>query len=365
MAKVRDESGKEPSKKIILDTERYKEKEKQALKENIEYIIANYPILGKENKIMRVRLRTLIEHELQYETTEEDGKITEGSDPGDSDPGDGPSQDLLEINTSAKELLEMLIEDLEMIELIHAIEEEIKNAKDKFVPVGKSKTGSSIRLNKKATAKQKIGRCRATGKTDGYQPSDKRFRILNAIPDKELKAVIFLVMDTSGSMGDDKKFLARAFYGILVYCLQKMYSSVDIIFISQTDKASEREEEEFFSLAESGGTNISTGPKKVLEIIHQRYNTEGYDIFAWIATDGENTHEDNPKLLDALKELCEITRLTALCEINPNKSMETISKLGGIKKLQKDFAHFVVAKLFYKNQIKNILKKCLENAVRQ
>ena len=81
-------------------------------------------------------------------------------------------------------------------------------------------------------------------------------------------------MDVSGSMGRTKKFLARSFFFLLYHFIRYRYQKTDIVFISHTTDAWEVDENQFFSRASSGGTFMSSGVEKCLEIIKERYPTD-------------------------------------------------------------------------------------------
>ena len=99
-------------------------------------------------------------------------------------------------------------------------------------------------------------------------------------------AVIFFVMDVSGSMTKSKKFLARSFFFLLYQFLNHRYSSVDVVFISHTAEAKEVNEQQFFTQAPSGGTLVSTGLKKAEEIIEKRYHPNNWNIYTFYCGDG-------------------------------------------------------------------------------
>ena len=93
-------------------------------------------------------------------------------------------------------------------------------------------------------------------------------------------------MDVSGSMNQSKKFIARSFFFLLYHFIRYRYEKVEIVFISHTSTAKEVSEEDFFSRASSGGTYISSGTSKCLEIIEKRksnYVSVGFSI--WLIVD--------------------------------------------------------------------------------
>ncbi len=124
-------------------------------------------------------------------------------------------------------------------------------------------------------------------------------------------------MDTSGSMDTMKKYLARSFFFLLYQFISTRYRNVEIVFIAHHTEASEVSEEEFFHKGESGGTFISSGYAKALEIIAERYHPSLWNLYAFHCSDGDNFDSDNPAALKDAEELAEICNLFGYGEIKP------------------------------------------------
>jgi len=122
-------------------------------------------------------------------------------------------------------------------------------------------------------------------------------------------------MDTSGSMDITKKYLARSFYFLLYQFVRLRYVNVEIAFIAHSTVAKEVSEDEFFHKGESGGTYISSGYAKALELIENRYNPVIWNIYAFHCSDGDNWVEDNEKAVELAKKLCEVCNLFGYGEI--------------------------------------------------
>jgi uncharacterized sporulation protein YeaH/YhbH (DUF444 family) len=133
-------------------------------------------------------------------------------------------------------------------------------------------------------------------------------------------AVIFCIMDTSGSMGTVKKYLARSFYFLLYQFVRQKYANVEVVFIAHHTEAKEVSEEDFFHKVESGGTYISSGYKKALEIIEDRYHPSLWNVYAFHCSDGDNFYSDNERALQAAEELCKVCNLFGYGEIKPSGS---------------------------------------------
>lgn len=108
------------------------------------------------------------------------------------------------------------------------------------------------------------------------------------------KAVMFCLMDVSGSMDQATKDIAKRFYILLYLFLTRTYQSIDIVYIRHHTQAKEVDEEEFFYSKETGGTIASSALQLMDEIIQQRYSTNDWNIYAAQASDGDNWADDSP-----------------------------------------------------------------------
>jgi uncharacterized sporulation protein YeaH/YhbH (DUF444 family) len=124
-------------------------------------------------------------------------------------------------------------------------------------------------------------------------------------------------MDTSGSMDTMKKYLARSFFFLLYRFLCTRYQNVEIVFIAHHTEAQEVTEDEFFHKGESGGTLISSGYIKALQIIYERYHPALWNVYAFHCSDGDNFDSDNAAALKAAQELTQVCNLFGYGEIKP------------------------------------------------
>ncbi len=134
-------------------------------------------------------------------------------------------------------------------------------------------------------------------------PVDVRYRRLESNPKPIAKAVMFCLMDVSGSMNEHMKDLAKRFYSLLYLFLNRRYEHVDVVFIRHTHEASEVDEQTFFYSRETGGTVVSTALFKMSEIIKERYPVDQWNIYAAQASDGDNTSSDNAVVLGQLRDV--------------------------------------------------------------
>ena len=152
---------------------------------------------------------------------------------------------------------------------------------------------------------------------------DLRYNNMIRQPTPTTSAVMFCVMDVSGSMTQDIKDLAKRFFVLLHLFLKRHYEKTEVVFIRHHTKADEVDEEEFFYSRETGGTVVSTALELMNKIVRERYPTDSWNIYAAQASDGENWQDDSPKCRDLLvKSLLPLVQYFAYVEISSGKEQE-------------------------------------------
>ncbi|MFZ5510603.1 MAG: YeaH/YhbH family protein [Pseudomonadota bacterium] len=131
-------------------------------------------------------------------------------------------------------------------------------------------------------------------------PFDLRYINRVKQPRPTNQAVMFCLMDVSGSMDESRKDMAKRFFILLYLFLTRVYEKIEVVFVRHHTQASEVDEEEFFHSRESGGTVVSSALKLMLEIIEKRYPTNEWNIYAAQASDGENWDDDSSICSDLL-----------------------------------------------------------------
>jgi len=337
------------------DRQRHREKLREAIRDNIADIISEESIIGRDrDRIIKVPIRGIKEYRFVFG----DNQPQVGSGDGETEPGqvvgkapkdgegagragDQPGVDYYETDVTLDELIEIMFEDLELPDMERKILREVMSdriAKRK----GYRKAGVRVHLDRRRTAKARIRRKIATQGFQGAPPGmpppsvgrapepeedeDERFpfrredltyKRLVEDTREESNAVVLCIMDTSGSMDSMKKYLARSFFFLLFQFVSTKYQNVDLVFIGHHTQAREVTEDEFFYKGESGGTLISSGYNKALEIIHDRYHPSLWNVYAFHCSDGDNFDSDNANALKAAKELCDICNLFGYGEIKP------------------------------------------------
>ncbi|MEB2284350.1 MAG: sporulation protein YhbH [Polyangiaceae bacterium UTPRO1] len=350
----------ERSDRSAGDRLRHRQKIRESIRENIADIIAEESIIGKSrDRVIKVPIRGIREYRFVYG----DNTPGVGQGDGDSQPGqvvgkhgqeqqgqggeragDRPGVDYYETDVTLEELIDIMFEDLDLPDLERKALRQLE-APRSSKRRGYRQVGIRIRLDKHRTARSRIKRQFAAERrrrlataSNPVETTDDAARDAAAAPSAhrfpfhvddlvyrhvttqmrpESNAVVICIMDTSGSMDTMKKYLARSFFFLLYQFICTKYRSVEIVFISHHTEAHEVSEEEFFHKGESGGTFISSGYQKALDIIAERYHPSLWNVYAFHCSDGDNFDSDNTAALRAAHELAEICNLFGYGEIKP------------------------------------------------
>ncbi|MEP9373377.1 YeaH/YhbH family protein [Mesorhizobium sp. KR1-2] len=132
-------------------------------------------------------------------------------------------------------------------------------------------------------------------------PLDIRYNRFEARPVPNTAAVMFCLMDVSGSMGEREKDLAKRFFVLLHLFLKRRYERTDIVFIRHTHEAKVVDEETFFYSTQSGGTIVSSALDEMQRVIAEKYPVTEWNIYAAQASDGDNSPYDSNRCQEVLE----------------------------------------------------------------
>ena len=133
-------------------------------------------------------------------------------------------------------------------------------------------------------------------------PIDLRYRSRIKVPVPTSKAVMFCLMDVSGSMDEGRKELSKRFFILLYLFLTRHYEKIELVFIRHHTQATEVDEEGFFHARETGGTVVSSALVLMEEIIRARFNPTEWNIYGAQASDGDNWHHDSGRCRELLSD---------------------------------------------------------------
>ncbi len=293
-----------------------------------------------------------------------------GSGSGKKASDSGDMEDSFQFTLSQDEFLDIFFEDLELPNLVKTSLKEIKSYK--YKRSGITSVGSPTNLNLVRTMKNAHGRRLALKRPSGKEihelkerlfaleaiaapseeeiaekkavlskleelearrrwapfidPLDVRYNAFEPAPVETSAAVMFCLMDVSGSMGEREKDLAKRFYMLLHLFLKRRYDKVAVVFIRHTHHAEEVDEETFFYSRQSGGTIVSTAIEKMLEVQKERFPTNEWNIYVAQASDGYTQSGDARRCVELLGDaVMPIVQYYAYIEILDERELEVFS----------------------------------------
>ena len=192
--------------------------------------------------------------------------------------------------------------------------------------------------------KQQIEELRkAIDKVPFIDTFDLRFRNYEQKPVPTSKAVMFCLMDVSGSMDQATKDVAKRFYILLYLFLTRTYKNVEVVYIRHHTQAKEVDEQEFFYSQETGGTIVSSALHLTLDIVKQRYPSDVWNIYAAQASDGDNWADDSPKCASLLhSSILPLLRYYAYIEITDRQQQSLWREYQSVAELHDNFAMKII-----------------------
>lgn len=168
---------------------------------------------------------------------------------------------------------------------------------------------------------------------------DLRYNYRVRVPAPSTQAVMFCVMDVSGSMDEAKKDIAKRFFILLYMFLTKNYEKIELVFIRHHTSAKEVNEEEFFYSRETGGTVVSSALELLSTVIEARYPPQAWNIYVAQASDGDNWNADSPYCQELLQEkIMPLLQYFAYIEIMPRHHQSLWEVYQQIKDQHPNFA---------------------------
>lgn len=326
------------------DRRRHKKKIEEAIKEGIHDIVAEESIIGQDGKKkIKIPVKGIKEYKFVYgsnssgtgagdEHDVQKGQVLKKSQKKDQQgqgdkPGNQPGQEYYDVEVTLEELADYLFSDLELPDLEKKSLKQIVS--EKWKRKGYRPQGIRPRLSKKETAKQRIRRKKAAERAETIDPdedfsfreSDLRYKHITKTEKNISNAAIFFIMDVSGSMSTEKKYLARSFFFLLYHFIRSKYEKTDIVFIAHDTMPYEVDEDKFFNRGTGGGTMVSPTLEYVSDAINKRYDPSAWNIYAFHCSDGDNWSSDNEKTLELTLKLADICQLYGYCEITPSDSI--------------------------------------------
>jgi hypothetical protein len=236
-----------------------------------------------------------------------DGDPVDGEGEGQGQAGDASGQHLLEVEVSLEELADILGEELELPRIEPKGGGEMEDLRQKYTTI--RRIGPDSLLHFKRTYRKALRRQLIAGTYDPRNPiiipirEDRVYRGGEAVPTPQSNAVIFYLMDVSGSMGEEQKEIVRTEAFWIDTWLRRNYPHVTNRYIVHDASAREVDQETFFRLKESGGTKISSAYELLARLIDEEYDPTLWNVYPFHFSDGDNWGSgDTEKCVTLLRE---------------------------------------------------------------
>ncbi len=290
--------------RIDRDTQRFRKIVRGHVRRNLRKYMSNGELIGRQGKdLVSIPVPQIELPHFRFNSKQQGG-VGQGEgrvgDPVDSgQPGDGqgqagdqPGQHVLEVELTLDELAEILGEELELPRIQPKGQKNVEGEAVRYS--GISRAGPDSLRHFKRTYREALRRQIASGTYDPDCPviipirDDQRYRSWRVFPRPHNNAVVFYLMDVSGSMTARKKELVRLSAFWIDTWLQAHYKNLAIRHIVHDAAAKEVDRHAFYHLRESGGTRISSAYRLTSEIIQREYRPTEWNIYAFHFSDGEN-----------------------------------------------------------------------------
>src|SRR5580692_4507976 len=319
---------------------RHDEKVRESVRKHLPQIVSGADVINESARTVRVPVRMLEHYHFRLRSPEEQqgagqGKAKPGdvfSDPSkDKGPGqkggggrdDGGVQLLLEFKVD--DIVDWLWEEMQLPNLKARTG---PAAESDWVREGWDRRGARSRLDRRRSFKEFVKRRGTAGATPSLTDDDLRFRQLTRRKQPAVHAVVFFMLDVSGSMSDRDRKLAKTFFFWVVQGLRRQYRSLETVFVAHTTAAWEFAENDFFQVTGSGGTVASTGLNKVREIIDARFSPARHNIYLFYASDGDNSMGHRGPAQAALDDIASKACFSGYVEVASGLAQEPATETG-------------------------------------
>jgi hypothetical protein len=310
---------------------RHNEKIREAVRANLPEILASSDVAGPGGQVVQVPVKLLEHYHFRLRSNERREGVGQGSaSPGDElasgrerggqrGPGGRDNGDIeFVLEFKVDDIVDWLWEEMQLPNLKARVG---RAEQSDWVREGWDRRGARSRLDRRRSLRESVKRRSVQQDSPTFTDDDLRFRQLREREQPTTQAVVFLLMDVSGSMGEPERRLAKSFFFWAVQGLRRQYLHLDTVFVAHTTEAWQFDEEQFFQVSGTGGTVASTGFVKVRELIDERYPPSRFNVYLFYASDGDNSTSDRATAEHELAALCDRVNYAGYVEVAPSGRM--------------------------------------------
>lgn len=300
------------------DRARFKDVVRGRIRQDLRRYLSSSELVGRQgDRTVSIPVPSIELPRFRFGSSE--GGVGQGGgkegDPVDGEPGEGEGggageqagSHVLEAEVELDELAAMLGEELELPRIEPRGKDELLVEGGRWSGI-RSQGPQSLRHFRR-TYRRALARTIASGAFDPADPvvvpirDDERFRARRPAPRPESSAVIFHIMDVSGSMGREQKDIVRIEAFWIDTWLRSQYESIEVVYLVHDAAAKVVDKDTFFHLRESGGTKISSAYELLLDLMRTRYRAEDYNVYPFHYSDGDNwSARDTDRCVTLLRE---------------------------------------------------------------
>ena len=290
--------------RIDRDLGRFRDIVRGKIKDNLRKYISHGEMVGRQGKdLVSIPVPSIDVPHFKFGAKEqggvgfgegEEGQPVDTGQEGDGkgEAGDAAGQHILEVEVTLEELAELMGEELELPRIEPRGRRSVESYRDKYS--GISNVGPPGLRHFKRTYREALKRQLVTGTYDHRNPMivpikrDMRFKSWTRTEEPASNAVVFYMMDVSGSMGDEQKEIVRIEAFWIDTWLRSQYKNLEFHFIIHDAVAREVDRHTFFHTRESGGTKISSAYRLCAEILEENYPYDDWNVYPFHFSDGDN-----------------------------------------------------------------------------
>jgi len=316
------------------DSDRHKELVKEAIKKNSKDLISQYDVVTTDgNKKIKISLKFLDQYKFKYGKINKNGGIGQGlknpssgdkyrlrkpGKPGDSPGGAGNEEGdrTYDHEVSIDELTNILLEELNLPWMKPKESSVIVVENEEFSSI--EKKGILSNLDIKRTLIENLKRNAAAGdpQVGDFKDDDLRFKTWDDEIEYASNAAVYIMMDRSGSMGEEKSLIAKTFYFWMVQILKRRYDNIKLIFIAHDTSAFVVNQDDFFKISRGGGTQCSSAFALAYNHIISNHSPNEWNNYVFEFSDGDNWGNDNLICADYIKKMLPMVSAIGYGEIN-------------------------------------------------
>lgn len=328
------------------DADRHKELIEKAIRKHGKDLITEYNIIKSDgNKKIKVPIKFLEKYRVKYGKLKDEDGVGQGGQnakPGDkyqigngdqkasgNEPGQEEGERTYDAEITVDELLTILLSELNLPWLDTKNSSHIESETEELESI--SKKGSMPNIHLKKTLIENIKRQAAKGspKIGKFSKEDLRYKDWETKVEYHSNAVVYLLLDRSGSMDKDKTHIAKSFYFWMVQFLKRKYKNVELVFIAHDTKAFLVSEDEFFKISANGGTACSSAFKLAYEHMLEYYPSDSHNIYLMEFSDGDNFTSDNHICYEYIEKMLPLVKAMGYGEVGASGYMfsgETLAR---------------------------------------